>query len=205
MSFDKLFDESELPFVLSQAKTISKEECRAIYDYMKEYKPKTILEFGVQYGCSTRVFLEIAKWLDMDIDLHSWDIVDEIKKVCVRKSDFTFHKQDISGKEEETILEYKPDMVFLDAHPYYLTKELMQVCLKHKINFLTHDVATGLYEVLRERSNNFKNLNAYGAWELYILMELFSDKLLTEDHYEDDKVKIDCIRDKWGLSVVLVK
>jgi len=205
MGFDELFDSSGLPLVLKQAKTLSKEECRAIYNYMKEYKPKVILEFGTQFGCSTRVFLELANWLGRKVELHSWDIVDQIKPICVDKNSFTFHKEDMSGREEEIVAKYNPDMLFLDAHPYSLTKNLMQVCLKHKINFLTHDVALKLYESLQTRSDNFKNLKAYGAWELYILAELFGDTLLTEDHYEDEKVQIDFTRDLWGLSIILVK
>lgn len=205
MSFDDHFDNSKLASVLKKAKTLSKEECRAIYSYMETHRPKTILEFGVQFGCSTRAFLEMSEWLGLDINLHSWDIVDVIKKACVQRDQFTFHKEDITGKEEEVILKHKPDMIFLDAHPYYMTKALMQVCLKHKINFLTHDVAYRLYEALGKRSQNFQNKDEYGAWELYILAELFSQNLLTDDSYEDDRVRITCIRDEWGLAIVEVK
>jgi len=203
--FDNLFDNSRLPGILSIAKTLSKEECRQIYHYMKEYMPNKILEFGVQFGCSTAVFLQIAEWLGLDIELHSWDIIDVVKKQCVDKNDFNFHKVDITGREEEIILEYKPDMVFLDAHPYHMTKDLMINCVKYKINFLTHDVAIGLYNELKIRSDNFNKLEIYGAWELYILCELFSDKLLIEDYFENDQVQIKCYRDQWGLSVIKVK
>lgn len=205
MTFDDLFDKSKLPYVLKQAKTLSKEECRAIYEYMKEYRPKTILEFGVQYGCSTGVFVEISKWLDLKIDLHSWDIIDAIKKDCVNKKDFTFHKEDISGNEDRILEKYKPDMIFLDAHPYSMTKKLMQSCLNRKINFLAHDVALRLYNVLKKGSNNFADKSFYGAWELYILAELFSQNLLDNDTYESEKVSITCVRDQWGLAIVKVK
>jgi len=53
LKFDELFDKSALPKVIKMAKTLSKEECRAVYGYMQQKKPQVILEFGVQYGCST--------------------------------------------------------------------------------------------------------------------------------------------------------
>jgi len=203
--FDELFDNSKLPKVLSMAKTLSKEECRQIYIYMEEYKPKKVLEFGVQFGCSTAVFLEISKWLGLDIELHSWDIIDVVKSECVSKGDFSFHQDDITGSEEEIILKYKPDMIFLDAHPYHMTKALMLACVKHKVNFLTHDVNKSLYDGLKKTSDNFKKLNTYGAWELYILAEVFSPILIDEDYFENDKVQIACYRDIWGLSIIKVK
>lgn len=203
--FDELFDNSKLPEILKMAKTLSKEECRQIYLYMEEYKPKVVLEFGVQFGCSTAVFLQISKWLDLDIELHSWDIVDVVKSSCVNKKDFSFHVEDITGKEEETLLKYQPDMIFLDAHPYHMTKALMKACVKHKINFLTHDVNKRLYDGLEARSGNFKRLETYGAWELYVLAELFSPVLIEEDYFENDEVEIRCYRDIWGLCVVKVK
>ncbi|MFA7220036.1 MAG: hypothetical protein WC119_06045 [Synergistaceae bacterium] len=203
--FDEMFDKSDLPRVLGMAKTLSKEECRQIYNYMKEYSPKKILEFGVQFGCSTAVFLRISEWLGLNIELHSWDILDVVKKECVNRNDFHFHKEDISGREEEIIASYNPDMVFLDAHPYHLTKALMLSCLKHKVNFMTHDVAKDLYSDLRKRSDGFKNLDAYGQWELYIMTELFSDTLAVNDHFENDQVDITCYRDKYGLSIIKIK
>lgn len=205
MSFDELFDNSKLPVVLKQAKTLSKEECRSIYEYMKKNTPKTMLEFGVQYGCSTRVFLEISKWLGLDLDLHSWDIVDAIQSKCVNRKQFTFHRRNVTGKEEKVIAQFNPDLIFLDAHPYKMTKSMMECCLKHKVNFMAHDVSIKIYEALGRRSNNFKKKNTYGAWELYVLVELFGKSLLENDSYEDDKVKISFNRDEWGLAVVEVK
>jgi len=205
MDFDKLFDGSRLPFVLKQAKTLSKEECRAIFCYMEENRPKTMLEFGTQFGCSTGVFVQFSKWLGLDVRIHSWDIRDQVNKICVDRKDFTLHIEDVTGREEKTIIKYCPDMVFLDAHPYCMTKALMLACLKHKINYLTHDVAINLYEDLKIRSKNFTKLNTYGAWELYILTEIFSNSLLVEKRYEDDRAIVEIIRDKYGLSIIKVK
>lgn len=205
--FDKLFDNSDLGRILGMAKTLSKEECRQIYNYMQEHKPKVILEFGVQYGCSTAVFLHISEWLGLDIELHSWDIVDCIKTECVDRDKFSFHSQDVTGKENRIIEEYNPDMIFLDAHPYAITKGLMESCLVNKVDFLCHDVSPAIFERARERTHGFTNKSpeTMAEWELYLLGELISPTLLTEDVFENELLKVKCYRDRFGLAVVEIK
>jgi len=197
--FNKSFDDSALPKILQKAKTLSKRECQAVYEYIDQNRPKTILEFGVQFGCSTRVFIEIAKWLNYKINLHSWDIIDIVN--CADKRDFTMHVENITNKEN-SILVHNPDLIFLDAHPYILTKNLIVICLKNKINFMCHDVSFANIATLKKSSDSFKNKKAYGAWESYVLSELVSPKILTDDCYEDDKVIVKCIRDLHGLAIV---
>lgn len=197
--FDTLFNNSCLPNIINKAKTISKKECSALFDYLAKYKPVNILEFGCQHGCSTRVFLEMTKWLDYKVNLHSWDI--DNKVIYIKQKDFTLHVEDLTNKEQN-ILSYKPDLVFLDAHPYELTYNLTKVCLDNKINFMCHDVSFAIIEALKKRSNDYKDKTIYAAWEPYVLSELISDKILTENHYEDDNVIVDCIRDLYGLAII---
>jgi len=207
MDFDLLFDRSDLPYVLKQAKTLSKEECRAIYNYFEEYKPKRILEFGTQYGCSTRVFIEISKWFGLDAEVHSWDINCQIRKDCVDRNSFTFHQEDITGKEKHIIDTFRPDLVFLDAHPYELTKNLMTVCIEKDINFMCHDVSVEIYERSKLRSNNFTNKNPSNGteWELYLLKELISKDIINRDFFENDKIIVECVRDRFGLAIIKTK
>jgi hypothetical protein len=70
---------------------------------------------------------------------------------------------------------------------------------------MTHDVVKWLYDGLEKRSKGFKNKNCYGAWELYILSEIFSKEVLTNDYYENDVLKINLYRDKYGLCVAEFK
>lgn len=197
--FDILFDTSCLPDTLKKAKTISKKECESIYYYMKKYKPVNILEFGTQYGCSTRAFLEMAKWIGYKINLHSWDILDSVR--CVDKNEFCFHLEDIS-KKEELLLDYKPNLVFLDAHPYYMTKNIMQICLREKINFICHDVSDDVYNTTKERSKNFSNLSCYAAWESYILQELIYKDILSVTSYENNFLFVDFTIDRYGIAII---
>lgn len=205
MDFNKLFDESCLPVVLGKARSLIKEDCREIFQYIDENRPKTMLEFGVQYGCSSRVFIEIGKWFDYKIDLHSWDIVDKVKPECINKNDFHLHIKDVTGKEKLVFDTYNPDLVFLDAHPYQLTKALMQECLGRKIDFMCHDVDLSVFKRAEKQSNNFTNFMIYTDWELYVLGELISKDIYTNDNFDNDFVLVKCVRNNGGGGLAIIK
>ena len=202
-NFDELFNGGCLPKVLKVNRSLSKEECRCIYNYMNKKKPEVMFEFGVQNGCSTKSFVEMAKWANIEFNLHSWDIADELK--CIGKNEFSFHLEDITGKEESIFDKYQPNFVFLDAHPYELTRNIMKICLKRKIDFMAHDVAysIGLQRTC-ERTNGFTDLavKTNANWELYLLGILISTKLWHDDHYEDDVLEVECIRDSCGIAII---
>jgi len=205
-SFDKLFDNSCVPKALKVNRSLSKEECRHIFSYMQERKPKMMLEFGVQNGCSTRAFVEMAKWAKLNMTLHSWDIMDVLK--CIGKNEFNFHLGDITGKERAVFDEYNPDFVFLDAHPYQLTKNIIEICLERKIDFMCHDVVypVGLQRTC-ERTNGFSDLRVEtnANWELFLLGTLIHTQLWHEDYYENNELEVKCLREHNGLAIVRFK
>lgn len=205
--FNKLYDNSGLASVLSKAKTLSKDECQALYMYMDKQRPKNIIEFGTQFGCSTRAFIEISKWLKYNIDLHSWDIRDSIRKDCVDKKDFTFHLEDMTGRESEIFNTYKPDFVFLDAHAYTLTRTLMVECLRRKINFAAHDTYLPALDEVRKLTNNFKDHSKYVNWEVFLLGDLISKDLWRINDFENDFVIVKSTRmdGGYGMTIVEVK
>lgn len=206
-NFDQLFDDSNSSEILAMAKTLSKEECRQIYYYMGKRKPKKILEFGVQYGCSTAVFLKISEWLGLDIELHSWDILDLVKKKCVNKKDFHFHVDDITGREDKVMSEYNPDLIFLDAHPYHLTKRLMEYCINNKVDFMCHDVSDDIFERAKKRSKGFTDFSSstMAEWESYLLAKLIDPSILKNDFFENEICTVSCYRDRFGLAVTEFK
>lgn len=206
--FDTFFDGSVLPKVIKMDRTLSKKECEHVYDYFKVYRPKLMFEFGVQFGCSSRIFLEISKNLNTQTVLHSWDIRDAIKKQVINREDFSLHIEDVTGREKSVFDKYNPDMVYLDAHPYLLTKNIMEICIERRINFMTHDVVSSIgYERTKKRTNNFTDfsIQTNANWELYLLCKLFNDTLWKNDNYEDEKVSVKCIRDSCGLAIIKFK
>jgi len=204
--FDFLFDNSCLQKVLKVNRSLSKEECKFIFEYMQERKPKIMFEFGVQNGCSSKAFVEMSKWAKIDFSLHSWDIIDVVK--CIRKDEFYFHLGDITGKEKMAFDKYNPNFVFLDAHPYHLTKNIMEICLERKIDFIAHDVVypIGLQRTC-ERTNGFTNLNVEtnANWELFLLGILINTQLWHSDYYENDELQVKCVRNSCGLAMIKFK
>ena len=156
----------------------------------------------------SKAFLEISRWLGNTLSLHSWDVVDAIR--FVDKKEFSFHKEDITGREEAEFDKYNPQLVFLDAHVYPMTKKIMQICIDRKIDFMCHDVSYQIGVVVAgERSKGFTTgfEKCYAQWELYIMSELFSKKLMEKDttYYEDDRAKITILKDLYDLAVVEMK
>jgi len=192
--FEEMWNNAKLDNITNKAKTISKLESRSIFYYWKKYKPKIFLEFGTQLGCSMCIFIEIAKYLNINTQFHSWDIIDVIK--YADKKEFNFHREDITGREIEIFNKYKPDFLFLDCHVYSLTKSLINICLQRKINFMMHDITDELYERCRKESNNFTNFNAYTTWEAFLARQLE----ICNNNYN-----INYVKDRYGICILEMK
>ena len=207
MEFDDFFGSNNLPEILKKAKTLSKNECNSVFEYMRGKKEITLFEFGTQKGCSAAVFLQIGKYFGIKMDLHSWDIKDLVQKSVVNKKDFTLHIEDITNRERVVFDKYRPNLVFLDAHPYELTKNIVSICLERKIDFMCHDVSLDIYERTKNRTCNLsdKSNGNGGTWELPIMGELISESLLTHDSFENEKLIVNCVRDKYGLAIIKFK
>lgn len=199
-SFEEYFLKYNISEVISKVKTLSKGELNFVYKYFEKNKPKSMLEFGVQKGCSTYCFLKLAEYFEYDMSLHCWDIRDSI--IYPDRSKFSLHIEDVSEKAQDIINYYEPDFIFLDAHPYYLTKNFMEECLSKKINFMCHDVALNLIERCRKESNNFTKKEAYTTWEAYLIGELIDKSLWEKDFFENDKFTAICNRDKYGIFIL---
>jgi len=203
--FASFFNNKDLQVALKQDRTLVKGECEALFEYMKQECPKTILEFGTKYGCSTRFFVEAKKWLNLDTNLHSWDIVDSVRPICVNKQDFNFHLEDMTGKEDEIFDKYDPDFLFLDGHAYSMTRRIMIECLKRKINFSAHDVYDGALVRAKKRTNNFSDFSVYVNWEIYLIGDLISKDLWEKQSYEDEFVRARRIITPGGCGIAMVE
>lgn len=198
--FEKKWNSSNLPNIIKGTKTLSRKESYHICQYMEKHKPINMVELGVQLGCSTAIFLEMANWINHKIKLDSWDIVDIAKYPDRNK--FTLHVEDITGNEAKMFNEYMPDLVFLDAHAYNMTRKIMQLCLDRKIDFITHDVSLSLLERIRRESNGFVNKDVYVQWESYLIGDLIDKSLWKKDSFENDGLTATCIRDVFGIIII---
>jgi hypothetical protein len=199
----KIWQDNEIAKMTDVVKTLSFAESSFIFKYIEKHKPKVILEFGTQHAVSTRIFYEICKSFGYEPTIHCFDIVDEIKYIS--KDKIIFHQEDITGIELAVINELTPDLIFLDAHPYELTSNLVDICLAQKINFMAHDVSLEIHERARVQSDNFQNKSKYTNWELFILMEKINNDLDKLNHYSNEEMAINIIRDRFGLAVIEFK
>lgn len=189
--FDEFYEKSCLPMATQEVKTLTKKELGLVYEYMKRKKPEKILDIGTQTGCSAIAFSEISNALDLEAEVHSWDVLDCRYSAFVFL--YNFHQEDLTGIVSKTLEKYAPDFVYLDAHPFWLTFNFIDRCLYQKIDFLLHDISLDHFDLLKDR------------WELPLLGALVSPKIWTQDVYEDDRVKVTCCRDRFGVAIVEVK
>lgn len=189
VDFDEWYDNGPLPYVLSQAKSLAKEEVRFASGYFASKKPSTMIELGVQYGCSARTWLELAKLHGLRFELLAYDIKDSIHDDCVDRNEITFSLENITGYEAVVLENFRPDLVFLDAHPLSLTRNMFRACKKRKIDMMLHDVS-------------LKLMNTH--WERKVLCQEISHLLKEGENliYENDKVKVTIVVDKTGLAIV---
>lgn len=179
-----LTKDPELIHALSLAKTLTMPEVLFLAEYLEKKRPKRILEFGTQYGCSAFAFKKISDRFDLGIEVHSWDIHDQRKPEL--KDAFTFHNEafDYLFRIE------KDDVLFLDAHDFNLTRNLMLHCLEGKNDFMCHDMSSDSFDIRRRE------------WELPLLGELIHPAVWTEDHYENKDLTVDKLVDKFGVAIV---
>ena len=202
-ALQKIWAENNISQMTDVVKTLSFTESSFIFNYIAKHKPKVIFEFGTQHAVSTRIFYEICKSFGYEPTIHCFDVVDEIK--YIDKDKIVFHHEDITGREQQFISDLKPDLIFLDAHPFQLTSNLVDICLAEKIDFMAHDVSLEIHERARVQSDNFQNKGKYTNWELFILMEKIDKDLDKLDHYSSAEMTIDIIRDRFGLAVIEFK
>jgi hypothetical protein len=180
-----------------QAKTLHKDEQRILHQYISYKKPKIIMELGHQYGLSAAFFIDTTVALGLKTHIHSWDVMIPLMgRPLSCSSNFSLHLENITGKEKDVLDFYKPDFLFLDAHAYKLTRNLMKECLHRGIDFVCHDVRLDILADLKKTTNNFQKREGMDmcAWEVYLLGELIHKDLWEKDNYEDDLVRVSCYR-----------
>jgi len=180
-----LTKDPELIHALSLAKTLTMPEVLFLAEYLEKKRPKRILEFGTQYGCSAFAFKKISDRFDLGIEVHSWDIHDQRKPEL--KDAFTFHCENFMNIN---FMIQDDDVLFLDAHDYRLTSYLMHNCIDCKRDFMCHDVSSDSFDIRRRE------------WELPLLGELIHPAVWTEDHYENKDLTVDKLVDKFGVAIV---
>jgi len=142
------------------------------------FRPKYIIEIGVQTGNSTRRLIDIKNALELKAPIIANDIEDRVRYFEKgREADFVL--RDMTGKfKEEVIDRYESGFVYLDAHPYHLIKDVVESCMNTTAWVLAiHDCGVQLcHPTMTISKNDLRLSSRTGHWERHVLSEVFGIK-----------------------------
>jgi hypothetical protein len=189
-------------------KTLNLEEAFVIYAALAITRPRTIVEIGTQYGGSAGRIIDIANSLRIDSRLVCFDVEHAVTHFCRDEAELII--EDVTGQFREKILEpYDPEFIFLDAHPYYLVKNVIAETLnsaRHHI-LAIHDCSRELCNRrMRISKDDPRVTSKTGVWERHVLAEEFEveDPLSQQlDFPETSTHRLRIFDTQYGLAVIL--
>lgn len=182
---------------LGERKTLNTEETFVLFVMIRIFKPINFLEVGTLLGRSTRRLLDIKKELNLPFNIKCYDIVNEVKHFKPHEAELIIH--DITNNVKETLDKYSgPGIIYLDAHPYGLTVEVIREALARKDWALAvHDCGEILcnpnMSISKDRPQDITSLT--GHWERYCLAEVFDiqsplDVVLNKQETDTHKMRV---------------
>lgn len=176
--------------ILGKYKTQSHENITVWIAALLELRPKCIVEFGTQTGCSSLVLARLCRFLGVKSKIVTINIVDELKH---RDRDVEYVINDFTGNIGQVWKRWNPDIIFQDAHMYYLIKEILDESEKKHRNTMHffHDVGHRLFKNPMSIPYEAIPTSATGSWERHVLA-LYDDKILKQDvrSINNSKVKV---------------
>lgn len=195
---------------LGELKTLNTDETFIIFLMLNFYNPASFVEVGTLLGRSTRRFIDIKNELNLPFDIHCYDIVNKVKHFKPSEAKLILH--DLTGNVAKTLESYpKPGLVYLDAHPYYLTTEVIRYVLNNPgWTLVIHDSGKALCNPNMTISKDDPSAitSQTGHWERYCLAEVFGktgpfDPSL--DNCETDTHKMRIFSTMHGICSVVPK
>lgn len=193
--------------VLGESKTLTFEEAFLLYLAIVRIKPVEVVEIGTQYGKSTRRILDILSMLNLKTRLTCFDIVNQLTYASPQEVQFIQH--DLTDDFFETVLSrIAPGLIFLDAHPYYLLKNIISAFLQWSVDrqsiLAIHDCAPGLYNPhMRISKDEPKAVSSHtGHWERHVLMEIFGTENQLLDDLETPRHRLKIFNTTHGLALI---
>lgn len=209
-AYDQFSIEKDYLTTFGNQKTLAQEEAFILYLLMKHYTLPYVVEIGTQYGKSTRRILDIKAHLKQDTSVIAYDIDDQVKHFKPEEVDFRL--QDITGRVDRMILdELGSGLIYLDAHPYHLLREVIQGVLKQDRWFLTiHDMSPYLCNpaISIGRDEPEKITSKTGHWERIVAAEIFNvadPKSPALDYIETDTHIWRIFSTRHGLALLMPK
>lgn len=182
--------------LLGEMKTLNTLETFICFLMMKQYKPTALVEIGTLLGKSTRRILDIKNKMKLSTQVVCYDIVNKVKHFEPHEAELIL--KDITETVPEDIMEQWTDgLIYLDAHPYRITYNVIAEVLKtDKWPLIIHDCGEVLCNPKMTLSKDDPNITSLtGHWERYVLAEVFGiknplDPRLNYQETETHKMKI---------------
>ena len=196
------------------AKSIDVAEGFAVWALVAAQKPRIVVELGVQYGISSRLWKEALKFYVPEHKLYLCDLED--KRQFIDDSESIFLKGDAFINLPELFETEKVDILHNDAHPYSLIDWSVATGVQKNIPIFTfHDVngtpprncfsKKGLYLTKEQKIANDVNWASFGHWERHVMVDQFDSRLSDECLIENDGFKIVIFESLFGFGVALNK
>jgi hypothetical protein len=193
------------------AKSLDVAEGFALWALVKHIRPRIVVELGVQYGVSARLWKEALKAYVAEHELILCDLHD--KRHLINDEECTFLRADARQILPEVFSTGQVGILHNDAHPYDLIYWSVEEALKHDVPVLTfHDVGRGSRSSFRLESSQLskeqKLANAeysaeHGHWERHVMAEIFDREILHRDSVEQKGYRIQIFDSLFGFGVVL--
>lgn len=194
------------------AKSLDVAEGFAVWALVKHARPKVVVELGVQYGISARLWKEALKTYVPEHELILCDLED--RRRFITDQDCTFFKGDARQSLPEVFASLSVDILHNDAHPYDLIDWSVTEALNHHVPILTfHDIghkhSRGPFKAesnrldKKEKLENSTEWGKYGAWERHVMADVFDKRILHEDAVVNDSYRIQIFDSLLGFGVVL--
>ncbi len=159
---------------LKDRKTLNTEESFILFLMLKKFAPKSIIEIGTQYGKSTRRMIDMTRELGMPIKIQCFDIANRVQHFQPDEANLVL--KDLTDTIKHDVLDiHAPGLIYLDAHPYKLTLNVIQEVLKTSDwRLVIHDCSAILCNPKMEITKDDPNITSRtGVWERYCLAEAF--------------------------------
>ncbi|MYD10252.1 MAG: class I SAM-dependent methyltransferase [Chloroflexi bacterium] len=195
---------------LGQVGTLSSEEAFVLHCLSARFQPPELIEIGTHQGKSTRRILDSLASLRLNTRVTCFDIEDLV--TCFSRDEATLLLRDVTDSVEEDILDrYAPGIIYLDAHPWRLLKNVIEAVLRREDWLLAiHDCSPILCNPKMTISKDEPGLITMrtGHWERHVLAEVFGldnplDPRLND--VETDRHRLRIFGTQHGLGVVLPK
>ena len=193
------------------AKSLDVAEGFVAWALVKYTRPKVIVELGVQYGISSRLWKEALKAYVPKHELILCDLED--KRRFIDDNECTFLKTDARQVLPELFASGEVGILHNDAHPYDLIHWSVAEAMKHNVPVLTfHDVGRttrGPFKVESSRLSknqklrNSENWEQCGTWERHVMAEVFDKRILFEDTIITNSHHIQIFDSLFGFGVVI--